>query len=92
MLVDYWDWAEDSRDDALKNGRYNEAGFRRTLRTEIAEDQDELRKEAGIVMELFDSYHLKLIEEVKLQRRIRHEGSKSAAKAHMECRAARLAK
>lgn len=78
LLVDYWDWVEDSRNEALKNGRYKEAGFLRTLRAEIAEDQEELRKEAGDVRELLDSYHLKLIEEVKLQRRIKHEGSKGA--------------
>lgn len=81
LLVDHWDWAEDSRNDALENGIYKEAAFLRTLRAEIAEDQQELRKEAGNVRELFDSYHLKLIEEVKLQRRIKHETSK----VHLEC-------
>ena len=81
LLVDHWDWAEDSRNDALENGIYKEAAFLRTLRAEIAEDQQELRKEAGNVRELFDSYHLKLIAEVKLQRRIKHETSK----VHLEC-------
>ena len=78
LLVDYWDWAEDSRNDALEHGRYKEAGFLRTLRAEIAEDQEELRKEAGNVRGLFDSYHLKLIEEIKLQRHIKRESSKGA--------------